>query len=195
VGNDPYRDWADRYDLFPEDRSEETGFFEKLFSENRVRRVLDCACGTGNELLIFDALDCDVVDSDISDSMLTHARERIDESGAQIPLHRLDYRRLPDKFTEEFDAVVCWSASIVHVTDDEDALKAFQSMRSVLCKGGVLVMDQGITDGLWSDSVRFSLNRSSSEATRLYAVDFLGERKATYHVLDVIHGDHPELKV
>ena len=111
MGNDPYRDRADRYDLFPEDRSEETGFFEKLFSENRVRRVLDCACGTGNELLIFDALGCDVVGSDISDSMLTHARERIDESGAQIPLHRLDYRRLPDKFTEEFDAVVCWSAS------------------------------------------------------------------------------------
>ena len=88
MGNDPYRDWADRYDLFPEDRSEETGFFEKLFSENRVRRVLDCACGTGNELLIFDALGCDVVGSDISDSMLTHARERIDESGAQIPLRK-----------------------------------------------------------------------------------------------------------
>ena len=195
MGNDLYRDWADRYDLFPEDLSEETGFFERLFSENQVKRVLDCACGTGNELLIFHSLGCETVGSDLSESMLAHARRNLEEADVEIPLHAVDYRSLPDKFAQEFDAVVCWSASIVHVTDDDDALLAFRSMRGVLSEGGILVLDQGITDGRWAKWGRFSLNRSSSEATRLYAVDFLGERKATYHVLDVIHGDHPELKV
>ena len=57
--------------------------------------------------------------------MLGHARRNLEEAGVEIPLHAVDYSRLPDKFAEKFDAVVCWSASIVHVTDDEDALRAF----------------------------------------------------------------------
>ena len=46
--------------------SKETGFFERLFSENQVKRVLDCACGTGHELLIFHSLGCETVGSDLS---------------------------------------------------------------------------------------------------------------------------------
>ena len=193
MGSDHYGDWADRYDLFPEDLSEEEGFFERLFSDNQVRRVLDCACGTGNELLIFNALGCEVVGSDISESMSAHARRKIEDAGLDIPLRQLDYRHLPGEFDSEFDAVVCWSASIVHVDDDEDAVRAFRSMRSVLAEDGILVLDQGITDG--RDDRRFALNRSSSDATRLYVIDHTGERKATFHVLDVLHREPPELKV
>ena len=191
--SDHYEDWADRYDLFPEDLSRETAFFRRLFSENRVSRILDCACGTGNELLTFKELGWEVVGSDISESMLTHARRKVEDADLDIPLHKLDYRRLPDEFAGSFDAVVCWSASILHVDDDEDALRAFRSMRSVLAEGGILVLDQGITDR--RDDRRFAINRSSSEATRLYVIDHTGERKATYHVLDVLHREPPELKV
>ena len=190
---DPYEDWADRYDLFPEDRSEEVAFFRKLFADNHVSRVLDCACGTGNELLTFNELGCEVVGSDISESMLAHARRKVEDAGLDIPLHQLDYRHLSGRFDSEFDAVVCWSASILHMEDDEDAARAFRSMRSVLAKDGVLVLDQGITDG--REYGRFALNRSSRDATRLYVIDHIGERKATYHVLDVLHREPPELKV
>ena len=191
--SDRYGDWADRYDLFPDDLSEETAFFRRLFSDNRVSSVLDCACGTGNELLIFKELGCEVIGSDLSESMLARARRKVGDAGLDIPLHQLDYRHLPDEFAGAFDAVVCWSASILHVDDDEDAVRAFRSMRSVLAEGGILVLDQGITDG--REYRRFSLNRSSSEATRLYAIDHTGERKATYHILDVLHTEPPELKV
>ena len=190
---DQYEDWADRYDLFPEDRSEEEAFFRRLFSDNQVSKVLDCACGTGNELLTFSALGCEVVGSDISESMLAHAGRKIEDAGLDIPLQQLDYRHLPDEFAGTFDAVVCWSASIAHVDDDEDALRAFRSMRSALADGGILVLDQGLTDG--RDNARFALNRSSRDATRLYVIDHTGERRATYHVLDVLHREPPELKV
>ena len=193
MGSDHYGGWADRYDLFPEDRSEEVAFFRRLFSDNHVSRVLDCACGTGNELLTFNELGCEVVGSDLSESMLAHARRRVEDAGLDIPLRQLDYRHLSGQFDSEFDAVVCWSASILHVDDDEDAARAFRSMRSVLADDGILVLDQGITDG--REYGRFALNRSSRDATRLYVIDHTGERKATYHVLDVLHREPPELKV
>ena len=87
MGSDHYQDWADRYDLFPDDRSEEVAFFRRLFADNHVSKVLDCACGTGNELLTFSELGCEVVGSDVSESMLAHARRKVDDAGLDIPLH------------------------------------------------------------------------------------------------------------
>ena len=58
---------------------------------------------------------------------------------------------------------------------------------------GFWFLDQGITDG--RDNRRFALNRSSRDATPLYVIDHTGERKATFHVLDVLHSEPPELKV
>lgn len=91
----------------------------------------------------------------------------------EISLHAVDYRRLPDKFAEEFDAVVCWSASRFCARDRRRrrAQGVLEYAKHSLQRGG-LVMDQGITDGLYVGSGRFSLNRSSSEVTRLSVVDF-----------------------
>ena len=48
---DPYADFAERYDLFHETFEEQNPvrveFFRKVFAENGVRSILDCACGTG----------------------------------------------------------------------------------------------------------------------------------------------------
>ncbi len=49
------------------------------------------------------------------------------ETNEEIPLHKVDYRELPQHFNERLDAVVCWSASIIHVEGDDDGLRAFQS--------------------------------------------------------------------
>ena len=50
----PYEGFAERYDLFfgrfGEHDAVVVGFFGKLFAENKVHSVLDCACGTGHEI-------------------------------------------------------------------------------------------------------------------------------------------------
>ncbi|CAB1070233.1 hypothetical protein D1AOALGA4SA_849 [Olavius algarvensis Delta 1 endosymbiont] len=51
---DLYKDFADRYDLFygkfgtydPLLKK----FYQRLFTDNQIHRVLDCACGTGRDL-------------------------------------------------------------------------------------------------------------------------------------------------
>ena len=67
---DPYEGFADRYDLF--DRRfgayppALVDFYRDLFARHQVRRVLDCACGTGKHLPLFHSLGCYPVGSDIS---------------------------------------------------------------------------------------------------------------------------------
>ena len=68
---DEYAGFAERYDLFfpasfGEYESEVFGFYRRLFAEAGVRRVLDCACGTGRELPMLLDLGCQAVGSDIS---------------------------------------------------------------------------------------------------------------------------------
>ena len=189
MNNDLYAGFARRNYLFDRPGADIVEFFRALFARNRVRTVLDCACGAGFELLIFHELGCQAVGSDLSDEMLELAKENLAEADVDIPLHRVDYRDLPQHFSERFDAVVCWSASIIHVSDDNDALRAFRSMREALIDGGILILDQGITDRRHREMKRFSLSRDTPDATRIYVADELNERNVRYTILDVVHSE------
>ncbi|MGD1994465.1 MAG: class I SAM-dependent methyltransferase [Anaerolineae bacterium] len=192
MSQDMYAGIAARYDLFHGEFGQVdpavTEFFRQLFREHQVQSVLDCACGTGHDLPLFHSLDCEVVGSDISPAMLAQAERNLAEYGLQVPLHRVDYRKLPGYFDREFDAVMCLSSSILHMPTEADLLRAFQSMRAVLRDGGILVLTQGTTDKQWKEKPRFILAVNDSDFTRLFVIDYLGEG-ARYNILDIHHAE------
>lgn len=199
MSKDPYESFAERYDRFHGEFGQHdpgvTGFFDRLFRERGVRRVLDCACGTGNDLHLFASLGYEVVGSDISASMLSKAEANLSEHGLVVPLYIVDYRELPQNFERSFDAVVCLSSSILHMPDDGEVLRAFESMRGVLREDGCLVLTQGTTDKQWAEKPRFILASSSPQSSRLFVIDYLGQG-ARYNVLDIEHsGPTPSLEV
>jgi glycine/sarcosine N-methyltransferase len=184
---DPYRDFAVRYDAFPRDAAGRTAFFAKLFEEHAVRRVLDCACGTGDDLLLFHALGLDVAGSDRSEAMLSLARTKLAAAGVDVPLLRSGFRDLPGRFGGSFGAVVCLSTSLPHLRDDVEILEALRSMRGVLRDGGLLVLDQGMTDRQWAKRPRFLPAVNTAELCRLMAIDY-GDETFTVHVIDFTGG-------
>ena len=196
---DLYAGFAARYDLFYGEfghpAEQEREFFRQLFARQQVKRVLDCACGTGRHLYLFHSLGCQVMGSDLSPSMLAQARKNLDAHGLQVPLHQVDYRELAQRFEQPLDAVVCLSSSILHMPDDEQVLRAFRSMRAVLRSGGILVLTQGTTDRQWQEKPRFILAVNTSDFSRLFAIDYL-DQGALYHILDLFHStERDELKV
>jgi ubiquinone/menaquinone biosynthesis C-methylase UbiE len=130
---DPYADFAQRYDLFHESfdkhSPERVEFFRKIFADNNVRTVLDCACGTGRDLALFHSLGLEVSGSDLSESMLDVARSNLSGAGIDIPLSKEDYRELGDHYEQKFDSVLCLSSSLMEMPDEREALKALRSMR------------------------------------------------------------------
>lgn len=196
---DSYKGLAERYDMFHgrfgEHKSNYRVFFQKVFVENNVHTVLDCACGTGHDIHLFYSLGCDVTGSDISASMLARARKNLKSLGVNIPLHKVDYRSLHKNFKRKFDAVTCLSSSILHMTDKKEVIRAFLSMQRVLRESGILVITQGTADKQWKMKPRFMLNSSDKDVTRLFAIDYR-ERGARYNILDIRHDKQkPELKV
>jgi glycine/sarcosine N-methyltransferase len=197
--HDTYHDFADRYDLFFDEfgrhRPGEVEFYRRLFAENEVSSVLDCACGTGHDLVMFDGLGIKVIGADISTSMLERARKNLEERDLDIPLARVDYRELPHQFSERFDAVVCLSTSILEAEDEEQVVRALRSMNGVLRDKGVLVLSQGTTDKQWEAKRRFIPVVNRPDFSRLIAIDYLA-RGARYNILDLFHSvDRSELVV
>ena len=194
---DKYQDFADRYDLFHDEFGERKPiyrtFFQKLFVENKIHSVLDCACGTGYDLHVLYSLGCEIVGSDISDSMLARARKNLNSLDIKIPLHKVDYRMLHKHFNHKFDAVVCLSSSILHMPDKKEVIKAFLSIRRVLRDHGLLVLTQGTSDKQWKIKPRFILASSRKDFARLFVIDYK-ERGARYNIVDIWHGK-PNLKV
>ena len=89
---DPYKDFAERYDWMKLDNPDRDEFFGELFEKHNVNSVLDCACGTGHELILFSSFGCKVQGSDISDSMLEQAKDNLSKADLNIPLKKIDFR-------------------------------------------------------------------------------------------------------
>lgn len=183
---DAYAEFAERYDWMVGDDPFRRGFFERLVARHRVKKVLDCACGTGHDLLMLHSLGCDVCGSDLSEAMLAQARHRLAAAGITIPLLQADFCHLRDKFDMEFDAVLCLTNSINEVLTDEQTRQALSSMRSVLRDGGVLVFDQGQTDASMANPPKYDLVANNRDWTRFFALEYSAD-VMTVNVFDFLH--------
>jgi glycine/sarcosine N-methyltransferase len=192
MSQDRYEGFAERYDQFFETSDERDsgriGFFRQLFLQHKTRSLLDCACGTGRDLLMFQALGLDVWGSDISESILIQARKNLAQYHLDIPLSRVDYLELNRHYDRRFDAVVCLSTAILETPHEDNVLRAFKNMYDVLNKGGILVLSQGLTDKQWQNKPRFIPAVNTREFSRVFVIDYF-EQGARYNILDIFHTD------
>lgn len=187
---DLYEKFAYDYDEFgsiDEYLGDERTFFNKIFTEHGVKDVLDCACGTGQHLLMLAQSGYNVWGSDYSKSMLDVARKNLQMRNYDIPLCQCDFRYLEQAFDITFDAVVCLTTSLPHLHTDEDLLTALRSMNSRLNKNGLLVLTQGTTHyTLTLPSIEVVVNRP--DFSRVFVKEH-NNQFLTVHVLDLFHSN------
>lgn len=186
TARDTYEGFAERYDWMVSEDPARREFFRRLFADHGVKKVLDCACGTGHDPIMLHSIGCEVSASDLSESMLGQARKNLSAAGVDVPLIRADFRLLPDCFDVRFDAVVCLTNSINEVLTDEDTLRALRSMNSVLRDGGILVFDQGQTDATMEDPPGFDVAVNDRDRTRFFVLEYLGDTMRV-NIFDFIH--------
>jgi SAM-dependent methyltransferase len=101
--------------------------------------ALEVGCGTGRLLLPLLAAGLDVDGVDISASMLTVARHRIDTRGLQTTLHcqAMQHLDLPRRYA----TIVIPCGTFVLIVDKRDALEVLRRLRRHLRPGGRLVFN------------------------------------------------------
>lgn len=122
------------YDAWVED-------LEKIFSkyEKKPVRILDCACGTGAMTNRLAKKNYVMTGIDLSEEMLVHAQENALDKELKVRYLLMDMRGIAIK--DKFDSVISYFDGLNYLMTHGDLKAYFESVRSVLKPGGLLVFD------------------------------------------------------
>ena len=147
-------------------------FFKTLHDKHKFKSILDCACGTGSDVIMFKSFIDKVSGSDLSGAMLEVAEIKIKKTGLDIELKKADFRHLELSGLIGYDATVCLSSSICEVHSNEDVMRAIKSMFNSLNDKGVLIIDQGQSDAMMKSRPRFIPVTNNRDISRLFVIDY-----------------------
>lgn len=181
--SDSYKNIARDYDKMKTTNPHRVKFLKTICDEFDNPRILDCSCGTGSDAQTLHNLGYDVTCSDYSDSMLELCRERF-KSTKSVRVLKVDFHKLEEVFTQEFDVILCLSNSINE--EDNDPHKALNSMKRVLNQQGVIIIDQGQTDLSMSNPPSHHAIVNVRDFSRLLTMTYT-ESTMTVNVFDFIH--------
>lgn len=135
-----YEAFSEYYDglMKDVDYSSRAEYIDRLIKKYKPNAVLlaDLACGTGNMTVKFAQMGYDVIGVDISEDMLSKARDKSDGSILYLcqSMQELD-------MYGTIDAFVCTLDSLNHITDRAGLVKALERVSLFLEPDGVFVFD------------------------------------------------------
>lgn len=135
-----YEAFAEYYDSLMQnvDYADRAAYIDRLVQRYKpnANLLVDLACGTGSMTVKFAQMGYDVIGVDISEDMLSKAREKSDGSILYLcqSMQELD-------MYGTIDAFVCTLDSLNHITDRAALVKAFAKVSLFLEPDGVFVFD------------------------------------------------------
>ena len=109
-------------------------------------RILDCPCGQGRHAHLLAEAGYDVDGVDYSRELLERAKAR--GTGATLRYARADMRKLPERWSGRFDAVLNVFTSFGFFDDPGDDVRVIAEFARVLRPGGVLLWHGASRDGV-----------------------------------------------
>ena len=138
-----YSNFSQVYDdlMFDVDYKKRTAYLLKLFNkyDKKPTLLLDVACGTGGFSSEFAKQGIEVIGVDMSEEMLTIAREKAFESGNDV-LYLCQKAQELDLYGT-VDGAVCCLDSLNHITDYKSFCKAIERVSLFLEVGSVFIFD------------------------------------------------------
>jgi SAM-dependent methyltransferase len=116
----------------------ECDFIEREIGHRASTRILDIGCGTGRHSIELARRGYSVVGIDLSESLLTRAREKAAEAGLRVDFRKHDARNLP--FEHEFDlAIMICEGAFSLMETDEMNYRILQGAAAALRPKGKLI--------------------------------------------------------
>ena len=106
----------------------------------KVKNILELACGTGNLTIPLTKKNYDIAGIDISDEMLSVAREKAEKEGVELVLLQQDISEL-DFEISDLDCVLCACDGFNYITYDDDLENVFSKTYELLKKDGIFIFD------------------------------------------------------
>jgi SAM-dependent methyltransferase len=137
-------DYSSSYDLLYEskDYEAECDLIEKIIQEHcktPVNSILDLGCGTGNHSIRLAQRGYQITGVDLSEDMLEIARNKALKTGLNCDFFHSDLREFSDH--KKYDVIIMMFAVLGYQIENIDVLKALNTVRKHLKKGGIFICD------------------------------------------------------
>lgn len=142
----------------------ETQLAFNMFTPTEGMLILDVGCGTGNFSIKLAEKGCKVIGIDLSEEMLSIAREKAEEKGLDIEFYKMDVYDIGFE-NNGFDAVFSMAA----FEFIKEPQKAYDEMFRVLKPGGQLLIGTIHANSSWG---RLYMSKSFQENSIFQYADF-----------------------
>ncbi|KAA6301439.1 MAG: Glycine/sarcosine N-methyltransferase [Candidatus Ordinivivax streblomastigis] len=113
---------------------------EPLFKEYKVKTVIDCCCGVGNDLKDLFQKGYDVYGSDLSLNMVNTAIKNLKKENVPTKIIQSDVLYINKNIKETFDLVVFRGNALGHLSSDEQK-KAIDNLFGITKNNGLIFID------------------------------------------------------
>ncbi len=136
-----YKNLSKIYDQYMDDYDYNSviNSFEEILKKNKVRKILDLACGTGNASIELYKRGYIVTGIDLSEEMLMKANEKTLEKNYKIKFMSADMRYF--NVESKFDAIISLTDGLNYMLDKEDLIKVFERVYHHLNSSGIFIFD------------------------------------------------------
>lgn len=116
-------------------------YVEEIIIENNseCKKILELACGTGNVTIPMAQKGYNIVGVDISQDMLTIAKNKSIEKNLNLLF--IEQNMVELKLKEKFDTILSMCDGMNYITDINDLIQVFQNAYDVLEDEGLFVFD------------------------------------------------------
>jgi SAM-dependent methyltransferase len=181
---DDYKDFAQDYEALnpKEEIFLQREFFSQIIEKYSVKTCLDCACGLGWHLYMINSLGVKCFGSDLSPEMIDICKKNL--SGTDIELKIEDYCKLAETWKRKFDMILCVSSALNHMLEDEDIIRALDSMYDRLEDNGIVVMFSGVSDLLAKNRPKLIPAGIHKDEAIYHILEYFDDR-VVFNILDV----------
>lgn len=138
-----YRNFAQVYDLFMNDipYTEWVEYLINIWKKYncKPKLIAELGCGTGNITIELAKKDYDMIGIDISEDMLTVAKEKLTKEDLNILYLLQDMREF--ELYGTVDCVISLFDSLNYITEENDLLKIFKLVNNYLNPNGLFIFD------------------------------------------------------
>lgn len=115
--------------------------FVKRYVPRGAQCVLDVGCATGSLALELASNGCCVHAFDLNKHMLEQARTKMERTQTKVYFREGNMLNMAEMYQpEQFEAVVCFGNTLVHLKDENEVQLFLEQAYSLLKMGGVLLM-------------------------------------------------------
>lgn len=132
-------EWYDQMYCDEEKTKKQLKFLDKIFRKEKMKSVLDIACGTGRHTIGLKKMGYETMGIDLEPAMLNQAKKLSEAEGLKLEFKLQDMRKI--KLNKKFDAAIIFYTAFAYLNSNEDVIKTLKSIHKHLKKNGVLIID------------------------------------------------------